>query len=509
MRFLLIFAVLVVSVIATAALVSAQTPPPSQTPADVGTPTGPTATPDPNATSGSTGSGVAFSERFNLFQVIKGLESSLPLNPMPSPVVGSACVPTNGFNAYGFYTLDLAAGKVDFSVYSRVFYYALTPGPLGNLTIPSNWKANRKALNITQNARLHGAKVDLVINNNSWNFQSAQGANSGESTVNGLRFTKSFVVLNMVDEIVDTVNEFGFDGVVIDFQLPNDRLTKETFRFFLKRLKDRLKAVPASSRANDLIVTGERLLSVMIDNNSNYEYNDRDNLTSSTSNSKGLDGGNKIKGIQYQVVAKTFDSVGLWIAAGKPIKDQVTSDIELLVSILGEESVPSTAALLPERATNTFSLNNVTTPTIVWDVARQNPDNGSTLAPGEKKWSPFLQTKIYGTGTNLKHTVSSNICTQRTNILAGLSVVTPLLVLLLVLSWVLYGFPYLIDRTKATLALWGLLVVAIVVFLVLVWSLPSVDFMHIGVYTIIGSLVVPVLYFIFTVLSQLTRPKYP
>jgi len=313
----------------------------------------------------------------------------------------------------------------------------------------------------------------------------------------------------MVDEIVDTVNEFGFDGVVVDFQLPNDRLTKETFRFFLKRLKDRLKAVPASSRANDLIKTGERNLSVMIDNNSNYEYSDRDNLNSSTSDSNDPDGGNKIKGINYQVVAKTFDSVGLWIAAGKSIKDQVTSDIEILVGILGEESVPSTAALLPDLATNPFSLNNVTTPTIVWDIARENPDKGSKLAPEEKKWGPFLQTRIYGPGTKLKHTVSSKICTQRTNILAGLSVVTPLLVLMLVLSWVLYGFPYLVDRTKATLALWGLLVVAIAVFLVLVWSLPSVDFMHIGVYTIVGWLVVPVLYFIFTVLSQLTRPKYP
>ena len=491
MRFLLIFAVFLISVFATAGLVSARSLTPSQSQAGGEIFSGPIAAAYPSVpsvTSASTGSAVTydktFSTRFGLVDSIKNLTKKPTLSPVSSAAANRACVPTQGFNAYGFYTLDEPRGKVDFSVYSRVLYYSLTPGPLGNLKIPSNWDG----INITRSAHQHGAKVDLVISNDTWNF--AKNDMSDEPDTNGLLLGKSYVLLNMVDEIVDTTNQFGFDGVVIDFRLPKDDPTRESFRFFIKRLKDRLNADKVSGKPNDLLKTSPKQLSVIIDGQSSFKITDGDPKIEANAVLGG-------------VIASTFDSVDVWIVPGE--QKMLVSDVKELI---GDQSPSGSSQLAPQsaiimRPSDVKSALLELPISVVWDVANQNPDK----APNA--WSPELQEKIYGTGANPKHAISSLACTQRTTILGGLSVVTPLLVLLLVLSWVLYGFPYLVDRTKATLALWGLLVVAIAVFLVLVWSLPSVNFMHIGVYTIVGSLVVPVLYFIFTVLSQLTRPKYP
>ena len=480
MRFLLILALISLMVFGAAGLVNAEAPKPGHTTADVEAAAGGMPVP------GQSNDGVydnTFATRFALADPAKKPDEDSELNP---GAAGSSCVPSQGFDALGFYTLDKLDGKVDFSVYSRVLYYALSPGPLGNISIPVNWDGKT----VTQAARLHGAKADLVIRNKKWKFDG-KVTKGIRSTPDGLRMTKSFVLLNMVDEIVDTVNQFGFDGVVIDFRLPEDKLTQETFRFFIKRLKDRLKAKEVKGRANDLLKVTDKQLSVIVDDQSVFVFGNKDENADK----------NPILG---DVISSTFDSVDLWIGTGghpatqKTLVSEIEDQINKAIKTHPGETPPLTAPMLPNDDVIIQLLKS--SPSVVWDVVTQGKG---------KDWSPILQEKIYGEGFDPKHQLSALLCTQRTKILGGLSVVTPLLVLMLVLSWLIYDFPWFVDRNKATLGIWGLLVIILVLFLASVYSLPSVDFRHIGVYSMLASLAVPVGAAIWTALSRMSRPDNP
>lgn len=451
MRLLLFFLILLLPIFAGAGLASAQesTPaPPSDEP------------PAPEV--------VTFADRFASSSTDAQQAPVSKLPPVSSPLANNACVLNQSFRAYGFYSLGDAAGEVDFSVYSRVLYYSLTPGPLGNITIPKDWTGPK----VTQAAHKHGAKVDLVISNATWNFDS----DVPESTKAGLRLVKSYVLLNMVDEIVDTVNQFGFDGVVIDFRLPGDSATQESFTFFIKRLKDRLKADKVSGRANDLLKPAKKQLSVVIDGKSTGDQE------TTTDNSK-------------QIVTGTFESVDLWLVKEASFEIMVRSYLVEAAPGNPGATVPVTAIILSEETPDPLKLDRKLA--AMWDVA-----------VGGKGWGPILQDDMFD-GLDPKHTISSLICTKRTIILGALSAITPFLVFMLVLSWLVYDLPKFIKKYKPTLVLWGLLAVVSILFLILIYSLPSLDLKHFGVYVILASLAIPLGYIIWNALSRLSKPDYP
>lgn len=473
MKILLIFVVLLLPVFAAAGLVSARESTPEQPAATGQTSTGETSTGTPAAfqatsvpsTEASAESDpVTFAKRFELSSTDpdKVLESKL--TPIPSPNADNACVPNQEFKAYGFYTLNTTAGEVDFSVYSRVLYYALIPGPVGNIKVPTDWKSP----SITQAAHKHGVKVDLAISNATWDFSPTTGTDV-PSKGTGLRLVKSYVLLNMVDEIVDTVNLYGFDGVVIDFRLPDDPDTLKSFTFFIKRLKDRLKVGPVRSTRNDLLKPVNRQLSVVIDGES--------------------------KGDSKKIVRDTFESVDLWLVEGANLDLTIKSYLREAAPHNPGVAVPLTAVILSTETPDKLELDKIRV--AMWDVAVEGKD-----------WGQKLQEKMFE-GFDPRHTVSSLICTRRTTILGALSGITPILVIMLVLSWLISDLPNFIKKYKPNLVLSGLLVIFSVAFLILIYSLPSLDLRHTGVYVILASLTIPLGYIIWEVFSRLNKPDFP
>ncbi|MCH8296585.1 MAG: hypothetical protein IH873_00825 [Chloroflexi bacterium] len=339
---------------------------------------------------------------------------------------------------------------------------------MGNLKIPTRWKDE----SITQKAHQYGAKVDLVVRNIKWDASDKSGPPLREGEEKGLRLGKSFVVLNLVDEIVDAVNRFGFDGVVIDIKIPTDDEPRNVVPFFIKRLSDRLEKGNVNGRANDLLKATDKKLSVVITKNSDPFF-------------------------IGTVVPSTYESVDFWLVDDEEFKAKVKK-------ALSEEATKNTG--LPRPKTALILLNtkrdkeDLTGTVVIWDVGNEN---------GEEKWSSMLQNKIFGTDFNPKFQISRLVCSERATILLGLSVITPFLVLMLLLSWLIYDYPKFVKPAMATSALWGVLLIVVLAFLALLYSLPSLDPNHIGVYVILGSLVLPLVYIIWGVMSLLTKPRYP
>jgi len=149
------------------------------------------------------------------------------------------CVPElDSFRTYGLYPLwaKPEEGQINFESWSRVGYFALSPDEAGNIQPPSGWTdkqgKHKRAYAVPHR---YGTKVDIVISNNKWAGYDSKG----------LTLTKSYVLLNLVDNIVDLVSAYGFDGVTIDFDfaaLPGDNEFKKSYIFFIKKLFKTLKA---------------------------------------------------------------------------------------------------------------------------------------------------------------------------------------------------------------------------------------------------------------------------
>ncbi|MCH8987745.1 MAG: hypothetical protein IIA92_02950 [Chloroflexi bacterium] len=433
-------------------------------------------TPNRAATIGATGN---FVNRFTFLLDVKDKEVQIPISSAKR-----ACRPSQAIDAYGFYTQKEKppepSDKVDFGVYSRVLYYSLAPGPLGNLPIPKNWQKVKEKVkgkeSPTKGAHAHGSAVDLVISKEAFEFTKERDQDD-KTSKNGLRLSKSFVVLNMIDEIVEAVEDYGFDGVVIDFRLPANQATQETFVFFISRLKARLTRLDGTGRTNDLLKPSERLLSVVIDDTLlkklNVGYLKNNDLKNNDLN---------------DVMSQTLDSVDFWLVADVDLQHTIKQGL-----VKGNKK-NSIVILSNKEPLNENVLGKA--PVVVWDVA------GTQGA----KWSGFLHKAIK---TDRKHTISTQICTKRTTILGALSGITPLLVVMLVLSWLISDLPKFIKKYKPTMVLWGLLAIVSVVFVVLIYSLPSLDLKHNGVYVILASLAIPLGYIVWQGLSRLSKTDYP
>lgn len=121
------------------------------------------------------------------------------------------CVPAlTTFETYGFYPFwnKKDVGPVNFGIWSRIGYYALTPDEAGHVQAPAGWMAShgRKAAAVPQR---YGTKVDLVISNDKWAVNTEAGQ--------GLPLTTNYVLMELVDNVVGLVSGFGFDGATIDF----------------------------------------------------------------------------------------------------------------------------------------------------------------------------------------------------------------------------------------------------------------------------------------------------
>lgn len=125
------------------------------------------------------------------------------------------CTPwLKSFLTYGLYPVwgKNEEGPVNFERWTRVGYFALTPDKEGHLHPPRQWtKKNGKRKQADLVPQRFGTALDLVISNNKWDFEG--------KTMPGLALPKIYAQFGLVDNIVDIVKTYGFNGVTIDFDI--------------------------------------------------------------------------------------------------------------------------------------------------------------------------------------------------------------------------------------------------------------------------------------------------
>ena len=159
------------------------------------------------------------------------------------------CAPELNFETFGFVTAPET--EVDFRVIKRWQYYSLTPNGFENLELAPNLKE------FVERAHRHAGKADLVITKH----QFAKGEPKSSAMNQPLWLVKSVVLVNLIDEIVDAVQDSDFDGVTIDFDNidPKNEGTA-SYRFFIKRLNNKLKNLSPERQLNVVVPSGESLV---------------------------------------------------------------------------------------------------------------------------------------------------------------------------------------------------------------------------------------------------------
>lgn len=464
----------------------------------------------------------------------------------PPMSLTSACVTNQrSFNAYGFYKLVPGGGEVKFGVYSRVQYYALTPEWDGNLVIPAGWNGQ----DVTRAAHRQGSKADLVISNDKWLFEHGTAVDPSYDFEDGLWLTKSFVLLTLIDDIADAVAEHGFDGVTIDFRLPSDVDTIESFTFFVNRLKKRLD-VP-SRRSNDLLKPEDKKLNLVIDNVfvsslagssalretrlkiiKDLDLTEADSMRIVEDLSPAdllkvisghADSADILKGVsdaslrvikkgqpEYdyfyagvkgdvpnvlgQMFGELFDSVDLWFVDRPNKRDEgLELNVKLAITENGGDPKKNMAIILPRDPT--FELDK--TRVGIWDVADTQESEHVALSD-----------EVFN-GSRPMQSISDLVCARRVVVLNTLTGAAPFFLVMLALSWVIYDFPKIVKKSISNLVLWGLLGLVFVVFLLLIIGLPSRDLGDTRVYVVAASFAVPIIYIVWNVLTKLGRKDYP
>ncbi len=170
----------------------------------------------------------SFDQRFTL----PALEASSQFPILEAKDCG--CVPDESFLGYGFQPLagqDKPA-QINLGVLSRVAYFGLSPDSVGNIELPPDWDAKAYS-NVVHR---YASAVDVVISQDQWCSESDKTQCVGDA----LELDKSYVLQNLIDEIVDTVAAVDADGVTIDFKrIPAS--IHDGYRFFIKRLGKRLE----------------------------------------------------------------------------------------------------------------------------------------------------------------------------------------------------------------------------------------------------------------------------
>ncbi|MCH8831424.1 MAG: hypothetical protein IID00_01595 [Chloroflexi bacterium] len=454
-------------------------------------------------------------------------DTSILVSPGPTPNSTNVCVPKEGFNTHGFYFLSNEPTEVNLGLYTRLQYYSLTPGPVGNIPTFNGGK------DFTNLAHRHGIRVDLVISASEFNT-------SNSPTDPGLRLAKSYVLLNMVDEIVDAVNSNNFDGVTIDFRVPGDKAdryntarqpdageqaTRDAFTFFIKRLKSRLNegAVSPKNKRDQLIARAKRLdilkdllvteppqLNILLDSSFlDSAFLSNPLLSASLKSDPETSDLGKF-------LEETFESIDLVLVDGAELKKEVgdilhkiaNPDLKTTTSPVAtptpQVKLPSLALILPNDKTLDTRLlapKNVG----IWDVS----------AAGGDLWGDALIFKVFQSEKlSLNQQVSGYLCTNRNLVLLALTGAAPFLLILLALSWTFEDFPWirkklLNNKLLNKIVLWVLLWVVFVVFALLLIGMPSLDLWNKGVYVVVAIFAVSITYIVLTGLTMLGRRDYP
>lgn len=522
----------------------------------------------PEATSSTTSS---FTNRFETLEKLytaanKGNDFQ---NSKPSPDFGRAIGPTDTdyscvpkvpnqqkFGAYGFHTLSATSGitgtPVNFNVFSRTQYYALTPHWTGNIDIPEHWTAHE----VTEAAHRQGSRVDLVISNRNWFYDGGQKGDAGYK-FDGLWLTKSYVVLTLIDDIADAVEKYNFDGVTIDFRLPNDIATAQSYAFFLDRLKTRLDADAETKKDTDLLDLGDKQLNIVIDqifakrlaesyrirtirngvieslpvkpdDDLRQEFNEQvQELTErewarlievqdaaeefSDSEPIGISGLINDQRNKPRAVEKGDSASALTTLISElPEKinllfydEDVEKEVGTAISELDKPKTPwpGRAVILPD--TNSYSSDSYLTAVGIWDIPDADPASD-------------LKDEVFAGINGTRHTgIPGFVCTNRdiiTKTLAGSTLVLSLLVLV---SWVFNDFPPRIERFKwlnrsnSNLVIWGLLAVSALAFILLLIGIPSLNFKSIYLYIILAGFVIPLVSLIWIFGNKVGEKTYP
>ena len=463
--------------------------------------------------------------------------------------------------------LKNARREIDFGLYSRIQYYSLTPRWDGNIQIPENWGSTK----VTQRAHDRGTKVDLVISNAEWFWEeaaataaaatktaktAAAAAKTAETAAaadadtdaaadakaaaevaadakaaaevaaktnadagykyTGLWLNKSYVSLSLTDDIVSAVKTHNFDGVTIDFRLPQHVRTVDSYTAFINRLKKRLKEATDNRKESDLLETQPLKLNIVIDDKFIktlvVNYRDRKQQSASNNDAAKQDDLRDLSPEEYKKIAlialmellgNVSEAVNLVF-----VGPDVDSD---LAKVIPKISVPENAKAeglmikvdtptkIPQRLGSDAEMGRLG----VWDVTQ--------LEEGQNE---IISKEVFGFTSPLELN-SRLVCTSRNGIANTLVVLGPFLALMVLLSWVFYDFPPEIERLKwlkrstIKLIIWGLLAIAVVGFFLLWIGLPSHNFSNIKFYIILGSFVVPIAFIVSSLSSKLSERDYP
>lgn len=389
-----------------------------------------------------------------------------------SPTAEGHSVRGSKFHTMLFHTLGDTAQPVRFELYSRVEYYSLTPEWDGNIEVPDQWRQNPSS--VTASAHKNGSAVDLVISIDRWWFEGGTTSTPGFDEQNGVWLTKSYVLLNLIDNISSLVNQYHFDGVTLDFRLPPDVDTAESFAFLISQLDKRLKQQPVSS-PQDIFNFGTKKLNVVVD---------AELLAHLKTASVGRD---VLNGFWQDLILHA-DSVIV------PQDQKVNVETALATSsdALGGLSKPSVVTLLNDANRPIPSA----APIAVWDTG--NPQD---------MFQSYVAT-LYSRRSGIDK-LGGVLCSWRTPILDALLGLSPLFAAIVLISWVYYNFPPFVSRIAGDRILFGIWLVFVLVLGLTLVSVPYRNLGSIPLVIVMISLAIPAVYFLWNLTGMLRKEDYP
>lgn len=167
---------------------------------------------------------------------------------------GCNCVASNlAGDIYGFYPYWLAGDrqKIDFSVLTRVEYYALGFDDKGNIPGAARWSGQDTGF--IDEARVYGSKIDLVIYRNdwkTWNQLDAEAKTEAFAALADNILKQLDIPLTSFSARAKPYVSFGMapkpirgDGVTLYFDgYPEDAESVDAFVAFVRTLSDTLRA---------------------------------------------------------------------------------------------------------------------------------------------------------------------------------------------------------------------------------------------------------------------------